>query len=259
MVVRLSKKRCACGDGGCAWWAVAHEFFDRNAERPGSLGVDRQALAASLRSVLQHGPSKVHRVPLPVGPSNTGKSTILDPVRAVFGPECIFNKPKQGAPCPLSKLPRGKRFIYFDDYRPVEYAALPKDNPTVSVTTFLAMFQGQPFDVQVSQSFNDGHPEIVWRRGAAMTAKQDGLWQRMGMVADEDIRHMQSRVMQFSAYHVMDPADFVSVPHCKESWARWVVADSLAFAARPAPRPAPQLRRLHVPVLPEQAEEQGQQ
>ena len=176
MVVRLSKKRCACGDGGCAWWAVAHEFFDRNAERPGSLGVDRQALAASLRSVLQHGPSKVHRVPLPVGPSNTGKSTILDPVRAVFGPECIFNKPKQGAPCPLSKLPRGKRFIYFDDYRPVEYAALPKDNPTVSVTTFLAMFQGQPFDVQVSQSFNDGHPEIVWRRGAAMTAKQDGLW-----------------------------------------------------------------------------------
>ena len=100
----------------------------------------------------------------------------------VFGPRAIFNKPKLGASCPLANLPKKKRFILFDDYRPVEYAALPRDNPTISCTTFLAMFQQQPFDVQVSQSFNDGHPEIVWGRGAAMTAKEEGLWEPMGLV-----------------------------------------------------------------------------
>ena len=68
-----------------------------------------------------------------------------------------------------------------------------------------------------------------------MTAKADGLWQQMGMVAFEDIRHMQSRMIQFTSHHVLECADFVQAPMCKESWARWVVADSLAFAARPSP------------------------
>ena len=71
----------------------------------------------------------------------------------------------------MANLPKGKRFIIFDDYRPVEYAALPRDNPTIAVTTFLAMFQQQPFDVQVSQSFNDGHPEVVWKRGGCHDCK----------------------------------------------------------------------------------------
>eukprot|EP00973_Karenia_brevis_P049637 6890040-Karenia_brevis.AAC.1 len=91
----------------------------------------------------------MHRVPCILGPSNSAKSTLLDPVRAVFGHDAVFNKPKLGAPCPLSCLRVGhKRFIYFDDYRPVQYARLPKDNPTVSVLTFLAMFQRQPFEIQ---------------------------------------------------------------------------------------------------------------
>ena len=250
LVVRLSQGTCSCGEGGCQWWAAAVDFFTRNRPRPGVPGVDRQLLAASLRSVMQRGPSKTARVPLLVGPSNTGKSTLVDPVREVFGPEKVFNKPKLGAPCPLSKLPHGKRFIYFDDFRPVEYAALPRDNPTLSTTTFLALFQGQPFDVQVSQSFNDGHPEVVWRRGAAMTAKDVGLWQPMGMVSTEDVRHMQSRVIQFTASHVLRTAAFVDVPACKESWARWVVADSMAYAARPAPRAPPRLRGRELPSLP---------
>ena len=237
LIERLSRDSCVCGAQGCRWWTAAEEFFAKNAERPGNAGVDRQLLAASLRLVIEQGPSKVARVPLMTGPSNSGKSTILDPVREVFGWGKIFNKPKLGAPCPLSKLNRGKRFIYFDDFRPVEYAALPRDNPTISTTTFLAMFQGQPFDIQVSQSFNDGHPEVTWRRGAAMTAKAEGLWQQVGSVAMEDIRHMQSRVIQFSAHHVIPTESFQQVPMCRESWARWLVIDSAAFAARPALRP----------------------
>ena len=127
--------------------------------------VDQQLLAAALRKVISEGPSKTARVPMIVGRTNAGKSTLFNPIYSVFGPTAIFNKPKLGASCPLANLPKGKRFILFDDYRPVEYAALPRDNPTIAVTTFLAMFQQQPFDVQVSQSFNDGHPEVVWKRG----------------------------------------------------------------------------------------------
>ena len=150
----------------------------------------------------------------------------------------------------MSKLPQNKRFIYFDEYRPVEYAALPRDNPTVSPTTFLALFQGQPFDVQVSQSFNNGHPEMTWHRGAAMTAKEEGLWDPIGIVTREEIRHMKSRVLQFTASHIIDECDFVTPPMCKESWARWVVTDSALFATRPGPRPPPQLRRRALPTLP---------
>jgi hypothetical protein len=187
-----------------------------------------------------------------VGPSNTGKSSVFDPVRAVFGAS-VFNKPKLGAPCPLSKLPRDKRFIYFDEYRPVEYAALPKDNPTVSATTFLAMFQGQPFDVQVSQSFNDSHPEVIWKHGAAMTAKEEGLWDPMGIVTREEIRHMQSRVEVFRAGYIIPEADFVSLPLCGESWARWLVHDSMLYAAAPRPQPPLVARRRLVPLLPIQS------
>ena len=222
-----------------------------NGEAP---GVDRQRLAACLRAVIQHGPAKTRRVPLLTGPSNTGKSTILDPVRCVFGWGAVLNKPKIGATCPLSKLPRGKRFIYFDDYRPVEYAAAPRDNPTVSVTTFLSLFQGQPTDIQVSQSFHDGHPEMAWARGCAMTAKEIGLWEARGIVTPEEVCHVKSRVDQFPARHVIPRGDFVDVPLCSESWARWVVCDSMAYAARPAPRPLPALRRRPLPALPNSEE-----
>ena len=53
-----------------------------------------------------------------------------------------------------------------------------------------------------------------------MTAKEDGLWQPMGIVSSEDVRRMQSRVVQFTARCVIPMADFVQVPTCKESWAR---------------------------------------
>ncbi len=231
-----------------AWWAAAEAFFQRNP------GLDRHLLAAALRKVIVEGPSKTARVPLLVGPSNAGKTTVLEPIYALFGDGHVFHKPKVGASCPLSGLVKGRRFILFDDYRPVEYAALPRDNPTVSVTTFLALFQGQPFDIQVSQSFHDGHPSVTWRRGAAMTAKLEGLWDPMGAVAREDIRHMQSRVLQFEAQAALEPGAFVPVPRCGASFARWLVADSAAYASRPAAAPAPSLPRRPLPLLPDAEE-----
>ena len=208
-------------------------------------------MAACLRKVIEHGPSKTVRVPLLVGPTNAGKSTIFDPVHSVFGFSRVMHKPKLGASCPLQKLAKGdKRFIYFDDNRPVEYAAFPKDNPTVSTLTFLDMFCGQPFDVQVSQSFNDGHPEVVWRRGAAMTAKAEGLWNPLGAVTQEDVRHMKARLEVFTATEQMALRQIVGVPKCGESWSRWLLTDSVAYAARAPPQALPVHHARALPALP---------
>jgi len=185
------------------------------------------------------------------GPSNSAKSTLLDPIRTVFGARAVLSKPKPGASSPLSKMVQSlKRFIYFDDYRPVDFARLPRDNPTIGVMTFLAMFQGQPFDVQVSQSFHDGHPEITWKRGAALTSPSEGVWEPRGDVSYEDVRHMKARVQQFEAYHVWPNEKLVSIPACAASWARWLVTDSVAFAQRTNSVPRPLLLKRKLPMLP---------
>jgi hypothetical protein len=252
LVERVAKGTCQCGDGGCEWWAAAADFFDRNPS------VNKELLASSLRKVIAQGPSKTTRVPLITGPRNAGKSTVLEPLTELFGPQNVVNKPKLGASCPLGKLAKdGKRFIFFDDFRPVEYASLPKDNPTVAATTFLAMFCGQPFDIQVSQSFHDGHPEMVWRRGAAITAKAEGLWDATKNVPKEEIRHMQARVMEFQAEATLAERNFRVIPKCKESFARWLVVDSVAFAGRLPIQLQENRSRLQVPTLPiEQASQE---
>ena len=260
IVQRLARQDCACGADGCSWWAAAEAFFAANAPGAGRAGVDRQLLAATLRAVIETGPSKINRVPCLLGPTNSGKGTLFDPVREVFGAEAVFNKPKLGASCPLRGLLKGsKRFIYFDDYRPVEYARLPSNNPTVSVLTFLALFQRQPFDVQVSQSFHDGHPELVWRRGAAITGPVEGFWEQRGSISAEDVRHMQSRVVQFQAYHQIPEGQLSPLPVCPQSWCRWLLVDSAAFATRSLLHQAPvALPRRPLPALPESESERGE-
>ena len=198
--------------------------------------IDQDFLAASLRKVMEVGPGKTARVPLLAGATNSGKSTVLDQTRYVFGEGGVLNKPKIGVSCPISRLAKGKaRFIYFDDYRPVDYAALPPQNPTIPSTLLLAMLCGQPFDVTVSQSFNDGHPEMEWHRGIALTALEEGLWDPKPGVSREEIRHMQSRVLQFRATHSIPEEDFEDAPKCPESWCRWVVTGSVAYARRQGP------------------------
>ena len=110
----------------------------------------------------------------------------------VFGPERVFHKPALGSKFALRNILRHKRFLFWDDYRPVEFAQC-----TVQVSTFLSLFTGQPFEVQVSQSFTDGNIDFKWQQGCVLTAKAEGLWQPLGCVSQEDIRHMQSRVIVF--------------------------------------------------------------
>ena len=199
---------------------MANDFFRNNP------GIDRQRLAAALRKIIQLGPCKEARVPLITGESNPAKSTLLDNIRKVFGTEHVLGKPRIGAANgALTRLAKGViRFIYFDDFRPVDYAALPEDNPTIPATEFLAMFCGQPFSIQVSQSFNDGHPAMEKHKGVAMTANAEGLWDPIGTVTREEIKHMQARVEIFPATHVVgtNPDDFEASPACPESWCRCV-------------------------------------
>ena len=72
----------------------------------------------------------------------------------------------------VRNITKQKRFIFWDDYRPVEFAR----HQTVPVASFLSLFIGKPTEVQVSQSFNDGNADVQWRRGAVFTAKSEGLW-----------------------------------------------------------------------------------
>ena len=111
----------------------------------------------------------------------------------------------------------------------------------IPVTDFLAMFCGHPFNVQVSQSFNDGHPDLEYHRGAAMTAEEEGLWDPIGNVSREEIRHMQARTDLYEATHPVGEKseDFDHSPACANSWCRWVIVDSVAFAAREAQRNFP--------------------
>lgn len=59
---------------------AASSFFELNAS-----SFDRSDLAVSLRSVLVSGPTKLTRVPFLVGPTNTGKSTLVEPFDDLFG------------------------------------------------------------------------------------------------------------------------------------------------------------------------------
>lgn len=166
LISKLASKACSCGDGACQWWHAADSFFTRNAGT-----IDRGFFASSLAMVICRGPSKTSRVPLVLGPTCAAKSTVLDPLVEVFGFQNVLHRPGEKATMALANCAKkGKRFIYWDEYRPVEFAA----RGTVPVGTFLSLFGGGSLEIQVSQSFQNGNAELQWKRGAAMTAKDEG-------------------------------------------------------------------------------------
>ena len=116
----------------------------------------------------------------------------------------------------MRNILKDKKFLFWDDYRPVEYA-----QETVEVPTFLSLFTGHPFEVQVSQSHNDGNVDFEWRRGAVMTAKEEGLWEPYGNVSQEDVNHMKSRAHVFTARaKIPKLADTAMCPRCMCLWIR---------------------------------------
>ena len=240
ILLRAAEGPCPHAPGCCAYAAAAAEIFRQNAAT-----LSKHKLAALLKAGLQHGPSKTCRVPMLIGPSNTGKSTLLYPFDDLFGPKQVFHKPALGSTFALRNIAKGKRFIFWDDYRPVEFAH--KD--TVPVATFLSLFIGKHTEVQVSQSFSDGNFDVNWQRGVVFTAKEEGLWEPSARVSAEDVRHLRNRVEEFRFTEVI--TGLKDVDSCAPCMARWIVEGSSALpsaalpgtavlpSAPPSPRPSP--------------------
>ena len=125
-----------------------------------------RALAADLRAVILAGPSKTRRVPFIVGATNSGKSTLVYPFDDLFGKAHVFHLPALGAPCPLRNIVKAKRFVFWDEFDPVEYAV----QGTLSVMNYKKFFKGDTFEIQVPLNVHDGHLDVEWKRGMCSSA-----------------------------------------------------------------------------------------
>ena len=211
IVCRAADTPCKHAPGECGYATAVQEIFRHNAST-----LSPHRLATSLRKVLVGGPSKTCRVPFLVGPSNTGKSTLLYTFDDLFGPKHVFHKPALGSTFALRNIVKSRRFIFWDDYRPVEYA----HKETVPVATFLSLFIGKDTEVQVSQSFNDGNLDVKWSRGVVFTAKEQGLWDPTTKVSAEDVHHVRNRVEEFRFSAVVP--SLKDVESCAPCMARWI-------------------------------------
>ena len=216
LLCQQAENVCCHGDS-CTYAAAASAFFAANAG-----AFSRAELAVALRNILMNGPSKTTRVPMIIGPTNSGKSTLVLPFDKLFGFDQVFHKPALGSSFALRNIVKDKRFLLWDDFRPVEYG-----QKTIPVTTFLSLFQGQPFEVQVSQSFNDGNLDFEWHHGCVLTAKADALWTPMPGVDEEDIRHMKSRLTLFQCGSTVKHLRHTTP--CATCMSKWIFQGALDF------------------------------
>jgi hypothetical protein len=211
LLVEASEQNCTHGPS-CSYAQAAKTIF---AENSGT--VSQTKLAAALRDIIQNGPKKTCRVPFLVGPSNCGKSTLLYPFDDLYGPKNVLHKPALGSGCGSLRNITSKRFLFWDDFRPVEYA----HEKTVTVSTFLSLFIGKHAEIQVSQSFSDGNIDVQWQRGCVFTAKKLGLWAATKNVSDEDVRHLRNRVEEFEFTEVVSALH--DVESCAPCMAKWII------------------------------------
>ena len=69
-------------------WRTLQAFFTANKNT-----LSRNHLATALRAIIVEGPAKTRLTPMLVGPSNTGKSTLVMPFVKLFGFHSVFHKP----------------------------------------------------------------------------------------------------------------------------------------------------------------------
>ncbi|CAJ1458479.1 unnamed protein product [Effrenium voratum] len=217
LVLQAASQTCPKGDD-CSYRAAAELFFLANPT------VRREELAAALRAVIVEGPSKVHRVPFLIGPSNSGKTTLVQPLESLFGSTRVFHKPPLNSGFPLVNLMKGKRFIFFDDYRPIEYC-----QSTIDLPTFLSLFQGAWFEIKQSQAFSNGYADYRWQKGVCMTAKDENLWVPYGSIGPEEVAHVQNRLYQFRCTAVLN--NLRRTDSCALCFASWLVAGAAAADA----------------------------
>lgn len=99
LVCQCAEKACPHGVGACTYHQAAAQIFERN-----SATLSKQGLAEALRAILVEGPKKTNRVPFLIGPSNSGKSTLIYPFDDLFSPKRVLHKPALGSPFGLRSL-----------------------------------------------------------------------------------------------------------------------------------------------------------
>ena len=224
LLCRAAESECPHG-ANCVYHKVAEQILDKNAAN-----FRRGDLAAAIRKIIVCGPSKEARVPFCVGATNTGKSTLVDSFDDLFQWKEVFHLPADtDKSFALSNWLKGKRFAYFDEYHPVEYAHLK----IISVGTFKKAFGGKYFEIQVPKNWHDGNKDFKWNRGVVFTNKEEGLWNPTSKVSEEDVKHMTSRVEQFRFTHqFVAPGGQPSgsgVSGCGIHLAKWIVDACAAF------------------------------
>ena len=212
---------------GCRYAQVAQQILTMN-----SHNFDRRHLATSIRKIINMGPCKEARVPFLVGATNTGKSTLVDSVDDLFHWKKVFHLPADtDQKFALRNWVKGKRFAYFDEYSPVDYARMK----IISVTTFKKAFGGKYFEIQCPKNWTDGNVDFKWNRGVLFTNKEIGLWEPVKGVSAEDINHIKARIELFHFTHqFVQPgqrAGGEAVPECRRCFAKWVVDACAAFDA----------------------------
>ena len=223
---------CPHGDA-CEYRVAAQKFFDKN-----RANFQLPSLANALRRIIVAGPSKECRVPFLVGPTNTGKSTLVESFDDLYGHKHVFHLPcVTDDKYPLRNWLKDKRFAFWDELDPVELA----DAGVMPVTTFKKAFNGQWFELRVPQGFHDGNADFRWQRGCVFTNKLAGLWRTTANVSEEDLLHIKSRVELFHCSGEFKPAGhgnvFNPVPMCRYHLAKWVRDGAATFDAAAALQP----------------------
>ena len=211
LVCRTAEGLCPCG-ADCGYAAAVAEIFTNN---HGTLS--QTALAAQLRAIIVAGPSKTVRVPFLVGPTNTGKSTLVEPFNDLFGSHKVLHTPNHNSEYSLRNMLKNKRFMWWDEFYPVKHAS--KDS--LPATEFMKLFNGYSIEVMVGQNHHDGNIDFAWKHGAVFAARKEGLWDEMPYVTAEEIRHMQSRVTLHD-FTVPIP-NLSEAGKCKFCMAKWIV------------------------------------
>ena len=105
-------------------------------------------------------------MPFLVEPTNIGKSTLVDSVDDLFHWQQVFHLPADNdQKFALRNWVKNKRFVYFDEYSPVDYARAKVITPT----TFKKAFGGKYFEIQRPKNWSDENKDFTWNRGVIFT------------------------------------------------------------------------------------------
>jgi hypothetical protein len=112
ILCRHADMQCPHGEE-CPYAKAVATLFDRNKHC-----LNPDALAVSIRAVINTGPSKTTRIPTIVGPTNSGKTTLVACFDDLYGKKNVHHKPALKSRFALRNLLKENvRLLWWDDFR----------------------------------------------------------------------------------------------------------------------------------------------